>query len=234
MMGKHFRVKVKFYVSNFLNESYLNEEKTMSFYGFCHVTFPWLFKLWLRWEVFGTENIPATGPVVIAANHLSLLDPPVLGAAAPRPVHFMAKAELFKPAWFGFIIRKLGVFPVKRGGADREAIKTGLAYLKNNEVLAVFPEGTRSKTGDLGRAGGGAFMMAVKMKATIIPAYIYGTDLKRHPGWPKVRVIFGKPLPYDENGGIARENLEELGARWREEVLVLRKAVALQNGNISR
>lgn len=234
MMGKHFRVKVKFYVSNFLNESYLNEEKTMSFYGFCHVTFPWLFKLWLRWEVFGTENIPATGPVVIAANHLSLLDPPVLGAAAPRPVHFMAKAELFKPAWFGFIIRKLGVFPVKRGGADREAIKTGLAYLKNNEVLAVFPEGTRSKTGDLGRAGGGAFMMAVKMKATIIPAYIYGTDLKRHPGWPKVRVIFGKPLPYDENGGIARENLEELGARWREEVLVLRKAVALQNGNICR
>ncbi len=206
----------------------------MSFYGFCHVIFPWLFKLWLRWEVFGTENIPATGPVVIAANHLSLLDPPVLGAAAPRPVHFMAKAELFKPAWFGFIIRKLGVFPVKRGGADREAIKTGLAYLKNNEVLAVFPEGTRSKTGDLGRAGGGAFMMAVKRKATIIPAYIYGTDLKRHPGWPKVRVIFGKPLPYDENGGIARENLEELGAGWREEVLVLRKAVALQNGNICR
>ena len=234
MMGKHFRVKVEFYVSNFLYESYLNEEKTMSFYGFCHVIFPWLFKLWLRWEVFGTENIPATGPVVIAANHLSLLDPPVLGAAAPRPVHFMAKAELFKPAWFGFIIRKLGVFPVKRGGADREAIKTGLAYLKNNEVLAVFPEGTRSKTGDLGRAGGGAFMMAVKMKATIIPAYIYGTDLKRHPGWPKVRVIFGKPLPYDENGGIARENLEELGARWREEVLVLRKAGALQNGNICR
>ena len=77
-------------------------------------------------------------------------------------------------------------------------------------------------------------MMAVKMKATIIPAYIYGTDLKRHPGWPKVRVIFGKPLPYDENGGIARENLEELGARWREEVLVLRKVVALQNGNICR
>lgn len=203
----------------------------MSFYGFCHVTFSWLFKLWLRWEIFGRENIPVEGPVVIAANHLSLLDPPVLGAAATRPVHFMAKEELFYPAWFGAIIRRLGVFPVKRGGADREAIKTGLAYLKNQEVLAVFPEGTRSRTGDLGRAGGGAFMMAVKTGAAIIPAYIYGTDLQRHPGWPRVRIIFGKPMEYDKNSGTARETLEELGARWREEVLVLRKAVALKNGN---
>ena len=66
----------------------------MSFYGFCHTTFPWLFKLWLRWEVRGTENIPREGKVVLAANHISLLDPPTIGAACPRPVHFMAKEEL--------------------------------------------------------------------------------------------------------------------------------------------
>jgi 1-acyl-sn-glycerol-3-phosphate acyltransferase len=143
----------------------------------------------------------------------------------------MAKSELFKPAWFGALIRKLGAFPVKRGEMDREAIKTGLAILKENKVLAVFPEGTRSKTGELGRAGGGAFMMGVKRKAKIVPAYIYGTDLSRHPGWPKVRVIFGKPIEYDPDMGTGRESLDALGARWREEVLVLRKAVATENEN---
>ncbi|MBO5587487.1 MAG: 1-acyl-sn-glycerol-3-phosphate acyltransferase [Acidaminococcaceae bacterium] len=203
----------------------------MSLYGFCEIIFPWIFKIWLRWEVFGRENIPAEGPVVIAANHLSLLDPPVLGAAATRKVHFMAKSELFKPAWFGALIRKLGAFPVRRGAMDRDAIKTGLTILKENKVLAVFPEGTRSKTGELGRAGGGAFMMAVKCKAKIVPAYIYGTDLKRHPGWPKVRVIFGKPMEYDPDMGTGRESLDELGASWKEEVLKLRKAVAIADGN---
>ncbi len=203
----------------------------MSLYDFCHITFPWLFSLWLRWEVFGRENIPADGPVVIACNHLSLLDPPVLGAAATRQVHFMAKSELFRPSWFGAIIRKLGAFPVRRGAMDRDAIKTGLTILKEKKVLAVFPEGTRSKTGELGRAGGGAFMMAVKMKAKIVPAYIYGTDLKRHPGWPKVRVIFGKPMEYDPVMGTGRESLDEIGARWREEVLTLKKAVTLEDGN---
>ena len=205
----------------------------MTLYDFCYATFPWLFRLWLRWEVFGRENIPAEGPVVIASNHLSLLDPPVLGAAATRKVHFMAKSELFKPSWFGALIRKLGAFPVRRGAKDREAIKTGLTILKENKVLVVFPEGTRSKTGELGRAGGGAFMMSVKQKAQIVPAYIYGTDLKRHPGWPKGRVIFGKPMQYDPAMGTGRESLDELGARWREEVLVLRKAVALEDGNQS-
>ena len=203
----------------------------MSLYGFCEIIFPWIFKIWLRWEVSGRENIPAEGPVVIAANHLSLLDPPVLGAAATRKVHFMAKSELFKPAWFGALIRKLGAFPVRRGAMDRDAIKTGLTILKENKVLAVFPEGTRSKTGELGRAGGGAFMMAVKCKAKIVPAYIYGTDLKRHPGWPKVRVIFGKPMEYDPDMGTGRESLDELGASWKEEVLKLRKAVAIEDGN---
>jgi len=203
----------------------------MSLYGFCEIIFPWIFKIWLRWELFGRENIPADGPVVIAANHLSLLDPPVLGAAATRKVHFMAKSELFKPAWFGALIRKLGAFPVRRGAMDRDAIKTGLTILKENKVLAVFPEGTRSKTGELGRAGGGAFMMAVKCKAKIVPAYIYGTDLKRHPGWPKVRVIFGKPMEYDPDMGTGRESLDELGASWKEEVLKLRKAVAIEDGN---
>lgn len=197
----------------------------MSFYGFCHLTFPWIFKVWLRWEIQGTENIPKEGRVVLAANHISMLDPPTIGAACPRPVNFMAKEELFSNPVFGFIIRHLGVFPVKRGGADREAIKTGLGVLKRGGILAIFPEGTRSKTGALGRAGGGAFMMAVKTKSVIIPTAIWGSDLKRHSGWPKVRILFGKPLEYDAKGGIGRDNLEKLGAVWRERVIELQRQI---------
>ena len=120
-------------------------------YGFLKVFFFFLFKLWLRLEVRGTEHIPARGPVVLACNHLSLLDPPVLGEAATRRIHCMAKEELFHNPIFGYIIRSLGAFPVRRGAADRNAIKHGMELLKRGEVVAVFPEGTRSKTGALGR-----------------------------------------------------------------------------------
>ena len=109
-----------------------------------------LFRIFLRLRIEGAENIPKDGPLVIACNHLSLLDPPVLGTAATRKVHFMAKEELFVPV-LGDIYRLLGAFPVRRGGADRAAIKHGIDILESNQVLAIFPEGTRSKTGELAR-----------------------------------------------------------------------------------
>ena len=128
-----------------------------------------LFTIFLRLKVEGRENIPKDGPLVIASNHLSLLDPPVLGTAATRKVHFMAKEELFVPV-LGTIYKILGAFPVRRGGADRAAIKHGIDILESGQVLAIFPEGTRSKTGELGKAQPGALMMASKAKATIQPA----------------------------------------------------------------
>ena len=109
-----------------------------------------LFRIFLRLRIEGAENIPKDGPLVIACNHLSLLDPPVLGTAATRKVHFMAKEELFVPV-LGDIYRLLGAFPVRRGGADRAAIKHGIDILESNQVLAIFPEGTRNKTDELAR-----------------------------------------------------------------------------------
>jgi len=201
------------------------------FYKFCYLTFPVFFRIFLRLKVLGRENIPDGVPLVIASNHLSLWDPPVLGASATRPVHFMAKAELFRPKFFGWIISKLGVFPVRRGAADRQAIATGIGYLKNNEVVAVFPEGTRSKTGELGHVGSGAFFMAAKSKAVIVPAYINGTDTKRHKGWPKVTVIFGRPIEYDKSKHPGKEELDEIGEKWKDAVLDLKKAVVENAGN---
>ncbi len=179
-------------------------------YTIVRALFKILFTVGLRLRVEGTENIPKEGPLVIACNHLSLLDPPVLGTAASRKVHFMAKEELFVPV-LGTIYKILGAFPVRRGGADRAAIKHGIEILESGQVLAIFPEGTRSKTGKLGKAQPGALMMASKAKATIVPACIIGTDYKRHGRiWPKVTVRFGKPIPFPQDAVVSKELLLEL------------------------
>ena len=180
-----------------------------------------LFKLGLRLNVEGTENIPQEGPLVIASNHLSLLDPPVIGVAATRKVHFMAKQELFVPI-LGDIYKALGAFPVRRGGADRAAIKHGIDILKDNKVLAIFPEGTRSKTGKLGKAEPGALMMASKAMATIVPCCVIGTDFKRQGRiWPKVTVRFGKPIYFPADAVVNKEFLHDMTENLMQHIAAL-------------
>lgn len=180
-----------------------------------------LFKIGLRLNVEGASNIPMDGPLVIASNHLSLLDPPVIGVAATRKVHFMAKQELFVPI-LGDIYKALGAFPVRRGGADRAAIKHGIYILKDNKVLAIFPEGTRSKTGKLGKAEPGALMMASKAMATIVPCCVIGTDYGRQGRlWPKVTVRFGKPIPFPKDAMVNKEFLHEMTETLMQRIAAL-------------
>lgn len=196
-------------------------------YSIVKFIFKILFTIGLRLEVEGRENIPATGPLVIASNHLSLLDPPVIGTAATRKVNFMAKQELFVPV-LGDIYKVLGAFPVRRGGADRAAIKHGIDILTSGNVLAIFPEGTRSKTGKLGKAEPGALMMAGKANAAIVPACVVGTDLKRSGKlWPKVKVVFGKPMYFPKDEAINKENLKEMTAKLMERIAALQAGVKL-------
>ena len=180
-----------------------------------------LFRIFLRLEIEGRENIPKDGPMLLACNHISLLDPPVVGASCTRPVHWMAKEELFVPV-LGTIYRWLGAFPVKRGTADRAAIKFGIDILKNNEVLAIFPEGTRSKTGALGKAAPGALMMAGKARATIVPACIIGSDIKRQGKlWPKVKVKFGKPIEFPADVFVDKDLLNALTEQMMQSIAAL-------------
>ena len=182
-----------------------------------------LFNIFLRLRVEGAENIPKDGPLVIASNHLSLLDPPVIGTAATRKVHFMAKQELFVPI-LGDLYRILGAFPVRRGGADRAAIKHGIEILQSGQVLAIFPEGTRSKTGKLGKAEPGALMMASKAQATITPCCVIGTDYKRQGRiWPKVTVRFGKPIPLPADAVVNKEFLQQMTTELMEHIAKLQK-----------
>lgn len=180
------------------------------FYAVVKCIGTFLFKIFLRLEVEGQENIPKDGPFVLCCNHISLLDPPVVSAACTRKIHWMAKEELFVPV-LGTIYKWLGAFPVKRGTADRTAITHGINILKNKEVLAIFPEGTRSKTGALGKAAPGALMMAGRVRATILPTCVIGTDVKRQGKlWPKVKVKFGKPIPFPEGEVVGKDLLNRL------------------------
>lgn len=174
--------------------------------GICYA----IFKVLFRTSYYGVENIPKEGAIVIASNHISLLDPPVIGVGSPRRCNYMAKAELFVPV-LGTIYKALGAFPVKRGGADRMAIKHGIDILLNGECLNIFPEGTRSKDGKLGKAAAGALMMASKARATIVPCCIIGSDIKRSGRlWPKITVRFGKPIPFPEDADIDKNLLNAM------------------------
>ncbi len=190
-------------------------------YGAVKILFTLIFKIFFRMEVEGRENIPESGPLVMASNHLSVLDPPVIGTASTRKPYFMAKEELFVPV-FGHICKFLGAFPVKRGSADMTAIRHSLEILKNGEVLAVFPEGTRSKTGKLGIAEPGTMMLAAKGKAAILPTCVSGTDVFRCGKiWPKVKVIFGKPIPCPENAD--KETLKKITDELMEKIAILQE-----------
>ncbi len=149
-----------------------------------------------RLRVLGAENILANGAIIIASNHVSLLDPPVLGLACrKRQINFMAKSELFKNSLFAAIIKNLGAFPVKRGVTDRTAVKTALERLRQGAALGIFPEGTRSLDGKLGKAEPGVMQLALKTGAAVIPVAIDGTkELVWFNPFQRVTVVFGKPI----------------------------------------
>ncbi|MGG4168500.1 lysophospholipid acyltransferase family protein [Rossellomorea vietnamensis] len=146
-----------------------------------------------RIEVKGLEHFPKDGGVLLCTNHIDNLDPPVVGISAPRPVSFMAKEELFNVPVLGKLLPDLRAFPVKRGMSDREALRKGLKVLKQGDVLGLFPEGTRSKTGQIGKGLAGAGFFALRSEAYVVPCAIIGP----YKPFRKLKVVFGTPIPMD-------------------------------------
>jgi 1-acyl-sn-glycerol-3-phosphate acyltransferase len=166
----------------------------MNMYSFARSLVSGILKPLYRIETIGLENFPEDGGVLVCSNHIDNLDPPVVGITSPRPVHFMAKEELFSVPVLGKIVPHLNAFPVKRGMSDREALRKGLAILKEGKVLGLFPEGTRSKTGELGKGLAGAGFFALRTDAKVIPCAIIGP----YKSFGKLKVVYGKPIPMDE------------------------------------
>lgn len=160
-----------------------------------------------KWKIHGVENVPLAGPVIIAPNHVSLLDPPLVGAATPRLMTTMGKIELFEKKTcglkiLGFIIQHMGTFPVRRGAPDRRAIRRGVQVLEDGGALVIFPEGTRTRTGQLGSAELGMALIAHMTKTPIVPLYLKGTEgcfSPMHRGFRlvKAEVWYGQPLRFE-------------------------------------
>ena len=165
-----------------------------------------LMRLLFRLEARGREHVPAAGPVLIVANHASLLDPPLVGGHVPAAAHFLAKAELFRIPLFGRLIRPLNARPVRRDGSDPRALRTRSRVLQEGNALLVFPEGTRGAEGESVReAKAGAGMLAVPSGAPVVPGVRprHGRALprgRRCPGPVRCVVPFGPPLRFHAGG----------------------------------
>lgn len=189
--------------------------------------FRFLCRLWygiiFRAKIIGAENIPKTGAFILASNHMANWDPPFLGTFIDREVNFMGKEELFKNPVMAAICHGLHVFPVKRGAADKAAIKTAVKILKNGDCLGIFPEGTRSKTGKIGKAEAGVSLIAAMTKSPIIPAAIINTDkiFSAESKFPRLVVVYGTPIYFD---GDARDKdyLAQFATKIMEEVSKLK------------
>lgn len=190
----------------------------MNFYTVARGIVKLIMSCLYRIETKGLENIPKEGAVLLCANHIHNLDPPLVGITMKRPVVFMAKEELFKVPILGKIVRKANAFPIKRGKADREAIRIGLKTLRVGKVLGIFPEGTRSRTGELGKGLSGVGFFALRSDATVIPCAIIGP----YKLFRKVKIIYGNPVNFnklkDKNASI--EEATELIMTHIREILI--------------
>jgi len=143
-----------------------------------------------RVKVYGLEHEPLEGPVILCSNHRSNLDPPLVACYLRRKVHFMAKAELFKIPGFSQLIRHYGAFPVTRGGMNMETLKNAIQIVKQGNMLVIFPEGSRQKSGKLGEGKKGAASIALRGGAKIFPVAVIGEYKLFRP----MKVVYGEPF----------------------------------------
>lgn len=172
------------------------------FYWTAYYILKFLSKIFLPFRVYGLENIPAQGAFLFTSNHVSNLDPLLLGMSIPRKISYMAKDSLFKNKVLGFILRKGNAFSVKRGTSDIGAMKEALKRLKSGSPLLLFPEGTRTLDITKRKIQPGVGFLAAKSRAPVVPVKIIGSDkalpagskwIKRHP----IKIVIGKAITFD-------------------------------------
>jgi 1-acyl-sn-glycerol-3-phosphate acyltransferase len=157
------------------------------------------FLIYFRLKRIASEHIPSEGPVLLASNHRSFLDPFVIGSLTRRPVYYMAKRELFEHRWQAWLLNSLGAFPVDRGRGDEHAMATARVILERGDCVVIFPEGTRVRPGPLGHPHRGVGRLALQTGAPVIPVAVMGTEDVRR-GWRirprRVTIRCGRPLRF--------------------------------------
>lgn len=182
-----------------------------------------------RTRFMGIDRIPETGAIV-AGNHVSYLDPVLLWSGLPRPAHFIAKAELWEPAWLSWALDRFWAIPVRRGAADREMISNATKLLEHDELIGMFPEGTRNResTEELGEAYGGVAYLALRAGVPVVPVGIAGTEAawpagKKFPRFVPVTVRIGEPVSPDDFEGTRKEKVEAMTAEIMRRISAARE-----------
>lgn len=190
----------------------------MTFFDFARGVVAVILRTVWRLEVRGVEHVPRDGPLIVAANHVAYMDPPALGVALPRPISYMAKAELFRVPILGPILPHVNAYPVDRGKGDIAAIRRSLEVLARGGAIGIFPEGGRVKQGE-GVAHTGVAMLATYSGAPVLPAYISGSAKAKH--LHQIVVTFG-PLIHVPK--MRKANREEL-AGWKDHIMASIRAL---------
>ena len=173
-----------------------------------------VFRPLYGFEVIGREKVPPSGRLIIVSNHISWMDPLVLGAALiERQIFFMAKKELFDKPFVGKFIERLDAFPVDRGSSDRKSLRHALSLLEDEKIVGIYPEGTRTESGSMREWQPGVALLAAKSRAPIVPVAIFETReiFEGRRGWPTgrpLRVVFGDPIPTPETRSEQKDIVE--------------------------
>ncbi len=158
-----------------------------------------ILKIIFRMKVYGRENIPASGRLIICSNHLSYIDPVFTDSCVKRQICYMAKAQLFTNRFVSAVVTWFNAYPVNRGAFDRQALRNSVAILNAEQIIGLYPEGTRSTDGIIRAGHKGVGLISIMAESPVLPVAITGTNMiirKPHKRlfFPQVKIAFGKPV----------------------------------------
>lgn len=197
-------------------------------YGIGYRFFRLAYAHYFGWSVFHPERVPVEGPVILAANHASFLDPPLVGAGLPRDIHYLARKTLFRFPLMGWLLRQWNSVPVDRDGGGGAGLKAILDRLQAGAAIILFPEGTRTRDGQLQPARSGIGLVIIKSTAPVIPVRVFGTfeALGRHrliPRPHRVMVKYGYPVDFtplrQEAETCSKPRLKEIYRQAADEIM---------------
>jgi 1-acyl-sn-glycerol-3-phosphate acyltransferase len=186
------------------------------------------FAAYFRWRVYHPERVPRQGPVILASNHASFLDPPLVGAGVTRPLHYLARTTLFRFPVIGYLLRSVNSVPVERDRGGGAGLKAILDRLRAGGAIVLFPEGTRTRDGRLQPARSGIGLVVIKSTAPVVPVRVFGTfgACGRHMKFPRPRPVavkYGRPLQFErqraEAAAASKERVKEIYQEIAEDIM---------------
>lgn len=186
------------------------------------------YRTYNRWEIFDAGNVPASGPVILASNHASFMDPPLIGAATRREINYLARESLFRFPVLGWILKAVNAVPVDREGGGAAGLRAIFDRLLKGGAIILFPEGTRTPDGSLRQAKSGIGLTVIKSDAPVLPVRVFGTfeAFSRHHSFPrprKVAVKFGRPMDFAalraEAKACSKPRLKEIYQEVADEIM---------------